>query len=71
MNSDKTNSKKSDKEIKQVNKELVDKLEFYHSGDGWSHEIWVDTTSDVYYKVPIEIVRDWNKIDIIKRKQSL
>ena len=47
-----------------MNKEILDRLEwFLYGGDGDTHELWCDPQTNKIYKVPIEIVRDWDNIE--------
>mgnify|MGYP003144855124 CR=1 FL=1 len=48
-------------------KHIINRLEWYDSGDGIEYEIWIDTETEKLYNVPIEIVintklRDWENI---------
>ena len=43
---------------------LQHRLEIYDTGDGVSHEIWVDPETEKRYRVPIEIVRDFNNMEL-------
>ena len=37
-------------------------LEYYGSGDGVEYEVWVDPNTNLLYRVPIEIVRDFKSM---------
>jgi hypothetical protein len=45
-----------------MDKEIIERLYFYDSGDGVEYELWKDSLTNQVYKVPIEIVRDWDNI---------
>ena len=40
-------------------------LEFSDSGDGVEYEIWIDPKTQVTYRVPIQIVRDFSNAEVI------
>mgnify|MGYP003640837343 FL=1 len=40
----------------------LDNLEITEGGDGVEYEVWIDTTTDKLYSVPIEIVRYWDEM---------
>jgi hypothetical protein len=42
--------------------DIINRLEFWDSGDGVEFEYWRDTETEFVYQVPIEIVRDFNEI---------
>ena len=42
-----------------IPKEIIDRLVFHDGGDGVEYEIWIDTTTEIEYTIPIEIQRDW------------
>ena len=39
----------------------IENLEWYESGDGTEYEIWIDTSTNQLYKVPIEILRNFTE----------
>ena len=50
----------------KVSKKLSEEtLEFCESGDGVEYEIWIDPKTQVTYRVPIEIVRDFSNAEKI------
>lgn len=48
--------------IKKRSEAIINRLEFWDSGDGVDFEYWRDTETEFVYQVPIEIVRDFNEI---------
>jgi len=44
----------------------TDNLEFHDGGDGWSYEVWIDTTTDKLYHVPIEIQRYYEDMEEVE-----
>ena len=46
-----------------MNKEILERLEWEHGGDGVEYECWRDPKTDKRYNVPIEILRDWDNIE--------
>jgi hypothetical protein len=46
-----------------MDKEILDRLEWIHGGDGVEYEQWEDPKTKKIYIVPIEIVRDWDNIE--------
>ena len=40
----------------------LDNLEITEGGDGVEYEVWIDTTTDKLYSVPIETVRYWDEM---------
>ena len=49
---------------KWVQKINPNDLEHYDSGDGVSHEYWQHKETKDVFKVPIEIVRDWDNSEL-------
>ncbi len=43
-----------------MDKEIIKRLYWYDSGDGVEHELWKDSLTNQVYRVPIEIVRDFD-----------
>jgi hypothetical protein len=43
-----------------MKKEVIDRLKWYHGGDGATYEYWRDTKTGDLYEVPLELKRDWN-----------
>ena len=46
----------------RTREDIINRLEFWDSGDGVDFEYWRDTETEFVYQVPIEIVRDFNEI---------
>jgi hypothetical protein len=46
-----------------MNKEIIERLYFYDSGDGVEYELWKDSLTNQVYKVSIEIVRDFDSAE--------
>tara|TARA_R110002020_G_scaffold193468_15_gene393874 strand:+ start:465 stop:845 length:381 start_codon:yes stop_codon:yes gene_type:complete len=44
----------------------TENLEFHDGGDGWSYEVWRDTTTDKLYHVPIEIQRYYEDMEEVE-----
>ena len=40
----------------------LDDLEITEYGDGVEYEVWIDTTTNKLYNVPIETVRYWDEM---------
>ena len=45
-------------------------LDFYDNGDGVQWEMWKCKVCHLYYIVPIEIVRNFNDIELIERRKK-
>jgi len=43
----------------KITKEIVDRLEWYDGGDGIEYEKWIDPETNIIWRVPIEIIRDF------------
>ena len=50
-----------------MTKEILERLEWEHGGDGVEYEFWKDPATDKLYNVPIEIVRDFDNMEEVKR----
>jgi len=48
----------------KITPEIIDRLEWYDMGDGIEFELWIDTKTEILYRVPIEIVRDFDNADV-------
>jgi hypothetical protein len=44
----------------KITPEIIERLEWYDMGDGIEFELWIDTKTEILYRVPIEIVRDFD-----------
>ena len=48
----------------KITKEIIERLEWYDIGDGIEFELWIDPKTEILYRVPIEIVRDFDNADV-------
>ena len=46
-----------------MNKEIIERLEWYDGGDGVTYEYWIDPETRKTYLVDIEIVRDFENAE--------
>ena len=46
-----------------MKQEIIDRLEWYDGGDGVEHEFWRHPDTNQIYRVPIEIVRDFDQAE--------
>lgn len=47
-----------------ITPEIIERLEFIEGGDGVEYERWIDRKTNLVYRVPIEIVRDFNNASL-------
>jgi len=47
----------------ELTDEIIHRLEWYDMGDGIEFELWIDTKTEILYRVPIEIVRDFDNAE--------
>ncbi len=50
-----------------MNKEILERLEWKHGGDGVEYEFWEDPKTGKIYNVPIEVVRDFDNAEEVER----
>ena len=48
----------------KITPEIIERLEWYDMGDGIEFELWIDTKTEILYRVPIEIVRNFDNADV-------
>ena len=49
----------------KITPEIIERLEWYDGGDGIDYEIWIDTKTEILYRVPIELKRYWDEIQVL------
>mgnify|MGYP003121240938 FL=1 len=50
-----------------MNNEIIERLEWIHGGDGIEYEFYKDPDTGQLYRVPIEIVRDFDQAEAVDR----
>ncbi len=53
-----------------MNQDIITRLKFAYDGDGIEFEIWNDPTTGKAYRVPIEIVRDFENAVPVEEEES-
>ena len=48
-----------------MNKEIKERLQWHENGDGVEYEFWKDPFTNQIYRVPIEIVRDFDQAEAV------
>ena len=54
-----------------MNKEIIKRLEWHDGGDGVEYEFWKDPETGQLYRVPIEIVREFDQAEAVDRVSKL
>ena len=47
----------------KITPEIIDRLNWYSNGDGEEFELWMDKKTNIVYRIPIEIVRDFDNAE--------
>tara|TARA_R100000654_G_scaffold529_2_gene1979 strand:- start:2403 stop:2555 length:153 start_codon:yes stop_codon:yes gene_type:complete len=47
----------------KITKEIIERLNWYADGDGEEFELWMDKKTNIVYRVPIQIIRDFDNAE--------